>query len=381
MKILILTCNTGGGHNSTAAALEEQLVQWGHSCVVRDCLELLPPAKARLISEGHVLLYRKAPRLFGLGYKFEENHVPRYLRAQCSACAGELYQAVTELHCDAIICVHVFPAIMVTEAARSRGLNVPGYFVATDYTCSPGVSSSDLELYFIPHPALVDEFIRCGIPQDRLVPSGIPVRRCFTQYVPQAQARRALGLPETGRVAVLICGSMGAGPMEELTQALSRQLTKEDRLVVICGTNQKLRERIIKNCYAPNLRILGFTKKVDQYMDAADLLLTKGGGLTTTEMLNKHLPTLLVNVIPGLEERNIDFMVSHGYARTADSPEALAALAGSLLRQPETLAQWRRTLEKEFSTSAARIICEEICRDFGLEPPAGGSAEGQSAEG
>ena len=144
MKVLILTCNTGGGHNSTAAALAEQFAAWGHSCQIRDCLELLSPAKARLISEGHVLLYRKAPRLFGLGYKFEENHVPRYLRTQCAACAGELVQAVRDAGCDAIVCVHVFPAIMVTEAARSCGLTTPGYFVATDYTCSPGVSSSDM---------------------------------------------------------------------------------------------------------------------------------------------------------------------------------------------------------------------------------------------
>ena len=368
MKILILTCNTGGGHNSTAAALEEQLIRMGHGCIVKDFLDFLPPAKARLISEGHVLLYRKAPRLFGLGYKFEENHVPRYLRAQCSACAGEFYQAVTELACDAVLCVHVFPAIVMTAAAKEYGLSIPGYFVATDYTCSPGVSSSDMELYFIPHPTLAEEFIRCGIPQDRLVPSGIPVRRCFTVNRPQAEARRALGLPETGRVVVMMCGSMGAGPMEELTQALQRELTAADRLVVICGTNQKLRQRIIKNCYAPNLRILGFTSKVDQYMDAADLLLTKGGGLTTTEVMAKHLPTLLINVIPGLEERNIQFMVSHGFAQTAEGPEALAALAASLLSQPEALAAWREKLAAEFTGSAAQVICEEICRDFGIQP-------------
>ena len=300
MKVLILTCNTGGGHNSTAAALAEQFAAWGHSCQIRDCLELLSPAKARLISEGHVLLYRKAPRLFGLGYKFEENHVPRYLRTQCAACAGELVQAVRDAGCDAIVCVHVFPAIMVTDAARSCGLTTPGYFVATDYTCSPGVSSSDMELYFIPHPLLADEFIRCGIPADRLVPTGIPVRSRFLTQVPQPQARRALGLPETGRVILLACGSMGAGPMEELTQALSQILTRDDRLVVVCGTNKKLRDRIVRSCAGRNLRVLGFTKRMDEYMDAADLILTKGGGLTTTEVVNKHRPMLLINVIPGL---------------------------------------------------------------------------------
>lgn len=368
MQILILTCNTGGGHNATAAALEEQFTAHGHGCTVLDCLEFLPPAKARLISEGHVLLYRKAPKLFGLGYKFEENHVPRYIRAQCESCAGEFYEAVKRVGCDAVICVHVFPAIIMTAAVRQFGLKLPGYFVATDYTCSPGVSSADMDLYFIPHPLLVEEFIRCGIPADRLVPTGIPVRSCFTSRVPKPQARRALGLPETGRVVVMVCGSMGAGPMEELTAALSQQLTADDRLVVICGSNQKLRDRILKNTCRGNMRILGFTKRMDEYMDAADLILTKGGGLTTTELVNKHCPMLLINVIPGLEERNIRFMVSLGYAKTADTPEELAILAGTLLRDSTALAKWRETLERDFSGSAAGEIYEEICQDLGVTP-------------
>ena len=367
MQILILTCNTGGGHNATAAALEEQFTARGHGCTVLDCLEFLPPAKARLISEGHVLLYRKAPKLFGLGYKFEENHVPRYLRAQCESCAGEFSEAVKRMGCDAVICVHVFPAIMMTAAVRQFGLTLPGYFVATDYTCSPGVSLADMDLYFIPHPLLADEFIRCGIPADRLVPTGIPVRSCFLTQVPQPQARRALGLPETGRVILLACGSMGAGPMEELTQALSQILTRDDRLVVVCGTNKKLRDRIVRSCAGRNLRVLGFTKRMDEYMDAADLILTKGGGLTTTEVVNKHRPMLLINVIPGLEERNIRFMVSQGYAKTADNPEALALLAGTLLRDTATHAKWQETLARDFSGSAAAEIYGEICQDLGVD--------------
>ena len=193
------------------------------------------------------------------------------------------------------------------------------------------------------------------------------MRSCFLTHVPQPQARRALGLPETGRVILLACGSMGAGPMEELTQALSQILTRDDRLVVVCGTNKKLRDRIVRSCAGRNLRVLGFTKRMDEYMDAADLILTKGGGLTTTEVVNKHRPMLLINVIPGLEERNIRFMVSQGYAKTADNPEALALLAGSLLRDTATLAKWQETLARDFSGSAAAEIYGEICQDLGVD--------------
>ena len=84
-------------------------------------------------------------------------------------------------------------------------------------------------------------------------------------------------------------------------------------------------------------------------------------------MVNKHRPMLLINVIPGLEERNIRFMVSHGYAKTADTPEALALLAGTLLRDTATLAKWRETLARDFSGSAAAEIYGEICQDLGVD--------------
>lgn len=365
MKLLILTCNTGGGHNSTAAAISEYFTSRGMECVVMDCLDFLSPAKAKLISDGHVLLYRKAPKLFGAGYRFEENHVPRYVRAQCDACADEFCEAVRQIGCDAVINVHVFPAMIMTAAVRQFGLSLPGYFVATDYTCSPGVSCAEMDAYFIPHWDLAEEFIRCGVPGDRLAATGIPVRECFCRSLPQAEARKRLDLPETGRMVLLACGSMGAGPMEELAQLLDQSMSPEDQLVVVCGTNKKLLEKLEKDHLSDCVRLLGYTQEMDLYMDAADLLLTKAGGLTTTEAVMKRLPLVYINVIPGLESRNIDFMVRHDCAVTADTPEALSELVCSLLRDPARLHAWRARLAEAFPDPAVERMYAYLQRDLG----------------
>ncbi len=179
MKFLILTCSTGGGHHATASAISEYFTAQGQECLTMDCLDFLSPAKAKLISEGHVLLYRKAPKLFGMGYRFEEEHMPKFILSQCEACADEFYDAVQKTGCDAVINVHVFSALIMSAAKRLYGLNLPGYFVATDYTCHPGVACADQDAFFIPHPDLIDEFIRRGVPASRLVPTGIPVRPVF----------------------------------------------------------------------------------------------------------------------------------------------------------------------------------------------------------
>lgn len=356
MKFLILSCNTGGGHNATAAAISEYFTAHGQTCVTMDCLDFLPQMKAKLISEGHVLLYRKAPKLFGLGYRFEEEHMPRFILSQCESYADEFCQAVQQVGCDAVINVHVFSALIMTAARRQFGLKLPGYFVATDYTCSPGVAQADLDAYFIPHESLTAEFVQCGVPADRLVPTGIPVRPAFCTGVPQREARERLGLSAEGRLVLLACGSMGAGPMEELAQLLDQQLPAEDQLVVICGTNEKLERDLEKDRLSDCVSIVGFTREMDLYMDAADLILTKAGGLSTTEALMKRLPMVYINAVPGCETRNLEFMVSHGYARTADTPEALTELVCSLLREPETLAAWRENLARAFPTPAVEKI-------------------------
>ena len=356
MKFLILSCNTGGGHNATAAAISEYFTAHGQTCVTMDCLDFLPQMKAKLISEGHILLYRKAPKLFGLGYRFEEEHMPRFILSQCESYADEFCQAVQQVGCDAVINVHVFSALIMTAARRQFGLKLPGYFVATDYTCSPGVAQADLDAYFIPHESLTAEFVQCGVPADRLVPTGIPVRPAFCTGVPQREARERLGLSAEGRLVLLACGSMGAGPMEELAQLLDQQLPAEDQLVVICGTNEKLERDLEKDRLSDCVSIVGFTREMDLYMDAADLILTKAGGLSTTEALMKRLPMVYINAVPGCETRNLEFMVSHGYARTADTPEALTELVCSLLREPETLAAWRENLARAFPTPAVEKI-------------------------
>ena len=356
MKFLILTCSTGGGHHATAAAISECLTAQGQEVQILDCLDFLSPAKAKLISEGHVLLYRKAPKLFGIGYRFEEEHTPKFILSQCEACADEFYEAVTHAGCDAVINVHVFSALIMTAARRLYGLDLPGYFVATDYTCSPGVALADQDAFFIPHAGLTEEFVQCGVPAGRIVPTGIPVRPVFYAAQPQSQARAQLDLPQTGKLVLLTCGSMGAGPIEELSRLLDQAMAPDDHLAVVCGTNERLKKELEKADLSRRVRVLGFVDCMDRYMDAADLILTKAGGLATTEALMKRLPLVYINAVPGCETRNLNFMVSHGYAATANTEKDLTILVCTLLQDPDRLAQWRMRLAQDFPDRAAERI-------------------------
>ena len=318
MNIAILSCNTGGGHNSAAAAIARELDAQGHTYKIYNTLDFLPPSSARLISRGHDFAYRHAPKLYGAGYRYEEKHPPMLLYEQCGKGCLPLWEALTEQGAQAVICVHVFPAMMMTELS-GRGLYLPSYFVATDYTCSPGVSELVVDGICIPHPLLAEEFAAAGLPADRLYPTG---------------------------------------PLRGAAEVIRQQLGEDDLLVVVCGSNRRL-YRQCRTAFMddPRVRVLGYTKRMAQFLQAADLLITKAGGLTTTEAVAAGVPIFYLDAIPGCESRNIDFMTRHGYALAIRAEEELPALLqGCLSGALDPTAMVRRRSETFPRHAAANIV-------------------------
>lgn len=356
--MLILSCNTGGGHNSAAASIKECFEGHGYSCDVFDTLELFSKGVSRAISRGHVFVYRHLPRLFGATYRFEEKHSSRMLYQANASTADELYKYIRENRYDAVIAVHVFAELTLTEIRRKYDPDIKMYFVATDYTCSPGVNMGDMDQYFVP-AGLKKEFVRCGVPVSRIVESGIPVRAEFVRRRDKKLAKKELGLPENGRNILLMCGSMGAGPMEELTEILSKKIPEGVTLTVVCGSNKKLYEALLPMS-GEGVRILGFTDKVPLLMDASELMISKPGGLSTTEALSKRLPLICINAVPGCETRNLEFLTEKGYILHADTANDLAFLALKLISSPDRLSAISDKLEDEFDSHAAERIYTHV---------------------
>ena len=368
MRLLILSCNTGEGHNSAAKAIREYFLSNNDECDIKDALAFWSPEKSRLIRKGHVLIYRKFPKLFGVSYRFEENHPPKegddslIYELVIKGCES-LYEFLQTEKYDAIVCTHVFSAMMMTELKKRRKINIRSYFVATDYTCSPGVNQTNMDAYFIPHKNLTEEFAGNGLPVSRIVPSGIPVRRDFYGKTEPQKAKRTLSLPQDKRVVLLMCGSMGCGPIKDLAELLPQQLPEDAILVIICGNNVKLYRSLTKYSLPENVRVIGFTSRMPLYMDAAELILTKPGGLSTTEAAVKGLPMLFIDAVPGCETRNIEFFISNGCADMREGAIELCDAVCDYLESPSKLNKMSQTLKNEFCGCAADIIRDYIVKD------------------
>ncbi|HIT33891.1 MAG TPA: glycosyltransferase [Candidatus Faecousia intestinigallinarum] len=365
MRILLLSCNTGEGHNSTAKAVMEVLEAQGVECRLQDVLACLSPRFSKFISSWHSRLYRYAPRLSDASYRAmekagsEQEETPIY--EVLSLGAGKLWEMLLEGNFDAVICVHVFSGMMMTEVRRAWGVRIPCFFVATDYTCSPTVELCEMDGYFIPSQALAGEFTAAGLPEERLIPSGIPVRQVFYHQGSRCAARQALGLPEEGVIALVMCGSMGAGPMRKLALELSLRMPEGGMTVAICGKNERLLETLREE-ESPRLRVLGYTQEVAAYMDAADLMVTKPGGLSSTEAANKGLPMVFINAVGACESRNFDFFCRNGLAVGSDDAEDTVALAVELAHTPEDREEMRRRLAEMFTKNSAREIADRVLK-------------------
>ena len=236
MRTLILSCNTGAGHNSCAKAIQEVYQSRGDVCDIYDALLFISKRASKFISNWHTRIYLHAPKIFSSGYeKAEEKDdlfregtpVYKYITSG----ADRMYDYIVSGGYDNVICTHVFPALALTEVRRRHpDLRVTTSHVSTDYTCSPCTADSKLGWYFMPSALLKDEFVQCGIPEDKLVASGMPVRKEFYVQDDKAAAKKALGMEPSQTHLLMMCGSMGCGPMEEITEIIGLMYQQENFL-------------------------------------------------------------------------------------------------------------------------------------------------------
>ena len=363
MRILILSANTGGGHNSTAKALGEQMEQLEISYEIADTLSFISEKVSDFISWGHSYVYRRLPRLFGMGYRYEEKHSVSFIYNQCAKGADALYEKLQSDPFDAVICTHVFSGLMMTELRKRYGAVTPCYFVATDYTCSPGVSQMNVDGYFIPHRMLLGEFVHNGLAADKLFPTGIPIGDVFYESHEKAGIRGRLALPQDKKVILFSCGSMGCGKLEKSAKMFLRKMPQNACLVVLCGHNERAYE-ILRQYANDCFIVLPFIQNVSEYMSAADVYMTKPGGLTTTEAIAKKTPMILVNAVPGCETRNYRFLTEQGVAVGAKSWRNASAVLRRMLQSEKDIERQRAAMESFEGPRAADAICRYLLREL-----------------
>ena len=371
MKILILSCNTGEGHNSSGKALKAALTSKGVWCDIVDTLALRSKRLSNFVSD----LYECSIKigLFGLVYRFAQWYSSMQFKFKspiylfCSLFTKRVANLIENGRYDGVICVHLFPAETITRIRRKYGQDFPAIFVMTDYTCIPLLYETELDKYIIAHDSLIEEFVEKGLQRDRLEAVGIPVNEAkFSTRTPKEQARKVLNMlfdwkEASGKWYLIMGGSMGFGNIVDLIKELKSWTSKHDRIICLCGKNEKLIQDIRKH-FSENssVKALGYTDQVSLFMDASDILLTKPGGITSTEAIIKNIPLVHINPIKGLEEDNAEFfedmcMASGGHTVREQAKEAIKLCHNEMARELMTEIQ-RENCNPNCSNDISDII-------------------------
>ena len=361
MDALIMSCGTGGGHNSAAAAIAERLRHEGHSVTVLNPYDLVSVKLSKRIDRLYINIAQRAPKLFGaiygLGdlYRRLPVHSPVYYFNGRMAEAMEAY--LRERRFDIVIMTHIYPAEILTYM-RDHGMETPkSVLIATDYTCIPFMEECVCDAYVIPSKKLEEEFTGRGLPGERVYPLGIPVSAGFSGGLSREKAREQLGLDREKRYILISGGSIGASKLKETVKRLQKITAGTNvKLIVICGSNTALRRRLEK-CCGDETHIIGSTDQMALYLRSCDLFITKPGGLSTTEAAAMGVPLALMPPIPGCESHNARFFRENGMSLALDeivtNREALLAL----LDRRASAGMMTERQHRNVNAMAARDIC------------------------
>lgn len=362
MDFLVLSCGTGGGHDAAAQTLAGTMTLRGHRAVILNPYTLHSFQLAGKIDRAYVNLVQKAPSVFGAVYAAGELYrrlpfrSPVYFANRLMG--GILGEYLEENRFDAVITTHLFPAEMLT-GMRDKGMPTPPVvYVATDYVCLPFTEKTGCDAYVIPSAGLIDEFAGCGLPRGKIYPLGIPVSSAFSRGESREEARVRLGLDLDKKYILVSGGSMGGGRIKAAVQTLSEAVVnREDtELIVVCGSNEQLYGELTERGVA-GLTAIGFTGEMAGYMRAANLFVTKPGGLSSTEAAVCGVPLVHTAEIPGCETFNARYFSSCGMSLScAPTPEGLLPALDLLddMRAREAMLQKQREI---VNPDAAEQIC------------------------
>lgn len=342
-KILILSCNTGEGHNSAAKALQNYAQSVGIDCDVLDALSLKNARISKFVSGLYVASVKLSifSSIYALGewYSDRKHSGKSPLYHLCKLLQGRLSQVISDNAYNAVICTHLFPAEMLTYLRLENKLHIPAFFVSTDYTCYPFLAETDLDGYMIAHSDLISEYVRKGMPAEKIFSTGIP---CLSTELyaktSRTDARQKIESEYwwdcssyNGKWFLIIGGSMGFGNLENIINELRDSCSVDDKIICVCGKNERLKQSLGKKFKDSSMvRIIGYTDKIPLLMDACDVLLTKPGGLTSTEAMNRGIPLVHTLPIKGVEDKNARFYSDRNISLYSDDDRIAARYAVKL---------------------------------------------------
>ncbi|GAB4241468.1 MAG: glycosyltransferase [Candidatus Methylacidiphilales bacterium] len=376
-KFLILSASAGTGHLRAADALASACRARSEIAEVRnvDALAYTNKLFRDFYSKLYIQLVENAPTF--LGWWYDTSDEPwktdrmRFMLDRLNT--GRLIKMIRRFEPDVAICTHFLPSEIISHLNAKGDIRTRLAIVVTDFDMHAMWLSRSFHHYFVALEETKVHLTMLGLPADRITVSGIPVDPAFARPSNRSALRSAFGLHPDLPVLLVSAGALGVGPADHVVRVLNH-LEAPAQIIVICGRNEETRNRVAnqlqKRPPPPHLNytVLGYTDQMADWMGAADLLISKPGGLTTAEALARGLPMVIFSPIPGQEERNSDHLLEKGVAIKCNEVTTMAYKIDRLLADPDRLGAMSRAALALARPDAADRIVDTLLAVSDLEP-------------
>ena len=392
-KVLIMSDSTGGGHNRAARAIKEELTNKSINGITIDCeiidsLKIVNGTMDKLISRGYEKSAKYTPKAWGGVYKLTESNLISRNEFKdnplTSIISRKLKKLVEIKKPDLIIGTHAFPMIALSTLKKHSQLHTDGetntfaegfhrYYedlnipplmtVLTDYTTHSAYIQNEIDYYIAGHEYVKELLIEDGIDEEKIKPYGIPVEKSFLTNRDRETVLSELNLDPNKFTVLLMGGSFGAGNIKETLDELV-SIDRDFQIIVITGRNKSLKEKLEKSLLSSettidkNICVLGFTDKMNDLLSSVDILVSKPGGLTTTESLLKEVPMIIPYFIPGQEEENLDFLSNCGASLRTSKKYTLSVILKVLIDNPDRIKMLKENIKSIKKLNASQDIAK-----------------------
>ena len=373
-RVLILSASVGNGHTIAAESLKQafEIKKLAGEVRHEDVLKFTNPLFRRLYGKAYIDLVNRAPEFLGWMYdQLDEpwkNEKRRLFFDKLNA--APLIKMIREYDPDWIVCTHFLPSEIVSDLKAKRKVERPQAIVVTDFDMHALWLCRNYEHYFVALDETKVYLETLGFPSEKITVSGIPIAPKFSETKSKTAMREKFGLETDVPTVILSLGGFGVGRIGTLLDAL-RTIRRPVQILAMCGRNEELKRQLeIQNPKSKiqNAKVfpVGYTKEMDEYMTASDIIVGKPGGLTTCEALAKGLVFVIVNPIPGQEERNSDHLLENGAAIRSNNPATLGYKIEQLLDDPTRPAQMSENALRFARPNAATDIADRLA-EFGVK--------------
>lgn len=360
-KILLMYITNVSGHHSATLAIERAIETFNpHPQVLNiDGFGYTYPIMEKLTHAIYMTVIKKIPCIWDFLYDNpsvtkKTNGIKEFIHRKNQ---GKIKKLIESENCKVVVCSQAFPCGMVAYYKKHSLADIKLIAVVTDFIPHSYWVYDEIDFYVVGSKEAKETLINKGVSQEKIRLLGIPIDPKFSEKLDRSQVARELNMTLDRPVVLMMGGGHGIGPISRLIKVLDNAEIKA-HFIVVAGINNKLFNHLKNARFKNKIHLYGYIDYVDKLMTVADILITKPGGITTSEALAKNLPMLIIRPLPGQEQNNTNFLLKYGVAQKSENIDDSIKKLNFLLNDRKNLSLMRENISKIAMPSSSLKIAE-----------------------